>query len=451
VNSQHTTVLIVDDDKEIRESLAEYFRDADWVAEVAGSARSALEMIQNSRPDVVVTDVHMPGMDGTELFRQITGIAPDIPVLMITAYGDIPTAIEATRSGVVDFIEKPFDPERILVAAKQAAQAADLRVQNMTLLRQLNRLTGLDAVLVGESPRMQRLREDICRVAEIDVSVLVIGEPGTGKELVARAIHNLSPRAGRRFVPVDFPAIAAGEFEAELFGRTRASGGTPLAPKRGAMRMADSGSILFNEIEKCPLSEQSKLFRALDSKSVTPVGSDTEIPVDVRVIASAETDPKQLVDSGQFRDSLYYDISTIVLSIPPLRERGNDIILLFNAYLDRFAQLYSVELPQLSPVDIAALLSHPWPGNSRELSRVAERYVLSAKSGGTSGPDLLGLTKSGQREALPLKTQVEAYERVLIAEVLARIEGNMDDVAAHLGIGRRTLNEKLVKYGLQRM
>ncbi|MFT7593881.1 MAG: DNA-binding NtrC family response regulator [Paracoccaceae bacterium] len=450
MNKQQPNVLIVDDDKEIRESLAEYFRDADWAAKVADSAKTALDIIQNSRPDVVVTDVHMPGMDGIELFRRIIEMDPDIPVLMITAYGDIPMAIEATRSGVVDFIEKPFDPERILAAAKQAAESADLRVQNSTLLRQLNRLTGLDAILVGESPKMQRLREDICRIAEIDVSVLVIGETGTGKELVARAIHNLSPRAGRRFVPVDFPAIAAGEFEAELFGRSKPPGGAPLAPKRGAMRMADGGSILFNEIEKCPLSEQSKLFRALDSKRVTPVGSDTEISVDIRVISSAETDPKQLADSGQFRDSLYYDISTIVLAIPPLRERGNDIILLFNAYLERFARLYAEEPPQLAPSEIAALLNHPWPGNTRELSRVAERYVLSAKGGGVSGSGLLGLGKSSAQQATPLKTQVEAYERVLIAEVLAQVDGSMDDVAAHLGIGRRTLNEKLVKYGLQR-
>ncbi len=444
------SVLIVDDDREIREALSEYFEGAGWRAATASSGREALARVEADPPHTVVSDMRMPGMSGLELHRELVALPFEVAVVMVTAHGDIPMAIEAMRAGVDDFIEKPFDPERVLDAATRAAETLRLRRQNERLRGQLGRLAGLGAVLVGESVQMRKLRQDIAEVAEIDASVLILGETGTGKELVARALHDMSPRAGEAFVPVNCAAVPEGLFESTMFGHLKGAFTGAVTAGVGAFKAADSGSLFLDEIGACPVEQQAKLLRVLEAGEVAAVGASAPSPVDARIVSATNADLRANITAGSFRDDLYYRISTITLQLPPLRERGDDIVLLFSAQLQRFAKVYDVEPPELSQEDVALLQSHSWPGNVRELRQVAERRMLDARHRRGSVRDALGRAPAQPLDGSSLKEQLEAYERAVLAEALTRIGGTMDEVAQELGIARRTLNEKLAKYGLSR-
>ena len=447
---QQRSVLLVDDDREIREALSDYLAGAGWLVTSAGSGAEALERVREDPPDVVVTDMRMPGMSGMELYGELSALSPELPVLMITAHGDIPMAIEATRAGVFDFIEKPFDPQQIADAAARAAETASLQRQNSRLRRQIGRLAGLDALLVGESPAIRRLRQDIVDIAEVKSPVLILGETGTGKELVARALHDMSPRAGEPFVPVNCAAVPDGLFESTMFGHLKGAFSGAVDTAKGAFRTADGGSLFLDEIGACPLNQQAKLLRALESGEVAAVGSVEPRRFDARVISATNVDLRAEVAAGRFRDDLFYRICTVTLYLPPLRERGDDIVLLFAAQLERLAKVYGAEPPEPTAADLSMLKSHAWPGNVRELVQVAERRMLAARRGRGSLREAMDGGAGPPSEAASLKDQLEAYERTLIAEALTQVEGSMDEVAEHLGIARRTLNEKLAKYGLKR-
>ncbi len=447
---QHLSVLIVDDDREVREALSEFFEGAGWRTATARSGQEALARIDPDPPDAIVTDVRMPGMSGLELHRQLKERDIEVAVVMISAHGDIPMAIEAMRAGIYDFIEKPFDPERVLEAATRAAETQRLRRQNERLRAQLGRLAGLGAVLVGESAQMHKLRRDIAEIAEIDAAVLVLGETGSGKELVARALHDMSTRAGEAFVPVNCAAVPEGLFESTMFGHLKGAFTGAVQAGKGAFQVADGGSLFLDEIGACPLDQQAKLLRVLEAGEVAEVGSSVPRPIDARVISATNADLEASIAAGSFRDDLFYRVSTITLRLPPLRERGDDIVLLFTQQLERFAKVYGVDPPELSQEDVALLLGHAWPGNVRELRQVAERRMLDARYKRGSVRQALGRGSAPAALGSALKEQVETYERAVLAAALARVEGTMDDVARELGIARRTLNEKLAKYGLSR-
>jgi len=449
VSETRRSVLIVDDDREIRDALAEFFGGAGWRAQVAASGADAMRALAADPPDIIISDMRMPRMSGLELHAEIKRFAPDLPVIIVTAHGDIPMAVEATRAGAAEFIEKPYDPEQLLDAAERCAAKGDLQRQNDRLRARLRKMAGLDAALMGESNAIRALREDVADVAATDASVLILGETGAGKELVARALHDMSQRAAGPFTPVNCGAIPDGLFESTMFGHLKGSFTGASEGRPGAFRSADKGTLFLDELGACAPDHQAKLLRALEAREVTPVGASAPKAVDIRVISATNA---ELLTPGQpetFRSDLYYRVSTVILRVPPLRTRGEDVILLFAAFLEHFSKVYEIDPPEISDDDRTTLLSHHWPGNVRELRHVAERRALAARRGRGSVREALDSRASASCSA-PLREQMDAYERMLLVEALERVEGTMDDVAQQLGIGRRTLNEKLVRHGISR-
>jgi len=444
------SVLIVDDDREILGALGSFFDGVGWRAQVAASGVEALDLIAADPPDIVITDMRMPGMSGIELHAEIRRRAPELPVVFVTAHGDIPIAVEATRAGVADFIEKPYDPELLLEVAERCAAHGDLRRQNESLRARLRKLAGLSAALLGECPEMRALREDVADVAATDAAVLILGETGAGKELVARALHDMSARAAGPFVPINCGAVPEGLFESAMFGHLKGAFTGAGERRPGAFQAADGGTLFLDELGACAPDNQAKLLRALEAREITPLGASAPQAVNIRVISATNAD---LLDAGRaesFRRDLYYRVSTVILHLPPLRARGEDVILLCAAFLEQFAKVYGVEPPAITAEDRTALMAHDWPGNVRELRHVAERRTLAARRGRGSIREALDSRSADRKSGSTLREQIDAYERVLLAEALERVEGTMDDVARHLGIGRRTLNEKLVRHGLSR-
>lgn len=444
------SIMIVDDDLEVRTALSEYFSGAGWQVTDCDSGATALRQVRVKPPQIIVSDMRMPGMNGMELHAQLANMGIRIPFVIVSAHGDIPTAVAATRSGVIDFIEKPFDPQEIVNLAQRVVEDAELQRQNARLREQLGRLVGLDAILVGNSPGIVDLRQNIIDVAEVNAAVLVLGETGTGKELVARALHDMSQRAGNEFVAVNCAAIPDGLFESTMFGHVKGAFTNAINASSGVFVAASEGTLFLDEIGSCPVEQQAKLLRAIESNEVIPVGSSKATVVNTRIIAATNADVRANIDTGLFREDLYYRLSTITLELPPLRTRGDDILLLYTMHLQRFAAAYGVDVPGLSDDDILALHSHNWPGNVRELRQVAERRILAARRGHGSVRGVIDAATAFSEQQRGLKEQVDSFERQFIANALSQVDGTMDDVAIHLGIARRTLNEKLVKYGLKR-
>lgn len=443
-------VFIVDDDREMRQSLTHYLTKSGCETESFSSGESALRAMQSARPHVLVSDVRMPGISGLELLDRLAADGCQPPTLMITAHGDVPMAVEAMRAGAFDFIEKPFLPSRLLDVIQRAAEFGRLRDENIRLREQLRRLSGLDRVLIGECSQMRALREDIEDAANTDAPVFILGETGTGKELVAQALHDLSARCGKAFVPVNCSAIPDTLFEAEMFGHLAGAftGASKASP--GYFGAADGGTLFLDELGACPLPQQPKLLRALEAGEILPVGSPGPKPVEVRFISATNDNLEDRIAEGSFRGDLFFRLNTLVLTIPPLRSRGDDVLLLFNHYLMHFAQVYEVDAPLVTPEDTAALMAEKWPGNVRQLRQVAERRILAARRGRGSVAEALHAAPAESGRGLNLKQNMERYERMLIERALEANGGQIDEVIEALGIARRTLNEKMQRYGLCR-
>lgn len=444
-------VLIVDDDREIRESLSYYFDSLGWLAKSARSGDEALGLVREDLPDVVITDIRMPGMSGQDLLERLKAITASLPVVMITAHGDVPAAIQAMKQGAADFIEKPYEPDAVVEAARRAVETAELRQQNAALKSRLCAATGLNGVLVGDSADMVQLRQEIAEIADTDASVLIIGETGTGKELVANALHDMSPRSGGPLIAVNCASMPDDLFDAAMFGHKAGAFTGATTASAGFFRSADGGTLFLDELSACSTTAQPKLLRALENRTVTPLGENTAYPVDFRLITATNEDLESRIESGAFRTDLYYRVNTLVIRIPPLRQRSEDIVPLFMHHLVRFCSQYDAETPDLTAADMTALLQHRWPGNVRELRHVAERRAIAARRGRGSVAEAISLQGAdGSGEQQGLKAQVEAFERQVINRALEESAGGMDDVADMLGIARRTLNEKMVRYGLKR-
>jgi two-component system C4-dicarboxylate transport response regulator DctD len=443
-------VFIVDDDREMRQSLSQYLTKAGCQPQVFASAQAALAALQTSCPDVLVTDVRMPGMSGLDLLGTLAGMGPVPPTVLITAHGDVAMAVEAMRAGAFDFVEKPFLPARLLDIIHKAAAFGRLRAENSNLRKRLRRLSGLDATLIGECAEMQRLREDIEDAADCEAAVLILGETGSGKELVARALHDLGSRCGGAFIPVNCAAITNELFESEMFGHLAGAftGATRSTP--GNFVAASDGTLFLDELGAFPISQQPKLLRALEAGEITPVGGSSSRQIDVRFVSATNDNLEERVKSGSFREDLFFRLNTLVLKIPPLRRRGGDIVMLFNHYLEHFALVYEVKAPDISAEDTALLVAQEWPGNVRQLRQVAERRILAARRGRGSVAEALACKIPDGEPPLGLKQNVEHYERLLIARALDAHGGHIDRVMEELGIARRTLNEKMARYGLRR-
>jgi len=445
VEPQKFRVLVADDDSEMRDSLVHLLGRTDWEVDAVGGGEEAIKRAGQIMPDVVLSDVRMPGMSGLELLQKLQHGSPDtpkVPVVLISAHGDIPMAVEAMQQGAYSFIEKPFDPNRLLSVLKHAASQHRQGVQTQRLRERLRDLSGLDRILLGEVHAIKTLREDIVDLGDSDTPVMLLGETGTGKELVARALHDLGPRAGGPFVALNCAAIPLEHFETTMFGSTNG--------ERGTLANVDTGTLFLDEIGTCPPQIQAKLLRVIETKEFNVVGSSQSTRVNFRVVSASNEHLEQAVEEDRFRRDLLFRLNNVVLQLPPLRERREDISLLYAHFLGQQAAVYEIVAPETTADDLAALLSHDWPGNVRELRHVAERRILAARRGRGSVAEAIQPDMEVDGVPENLRGAIASFERQLIAKAIKTHQGRMDAVAEALGIGRRTLNEKIVKLGLNK-
>ncbi len=433
-------VAIVDDEKDMRASIGQWLALSGFETVAFGSAEDALRDIRADWPGVVVSDVRMPGMDGVALLKRLMSMDSGLPVILITGHGDVPMAVEAMRLGAFDFLEKPFDPDRMTELAKRAAHARRLTLENRALRTELADAPVLMKRLVGASPMMERLREDILDLGQADAHVLIDGETGTGKTLVAHALHAVGPRGGRRFVTLSCAAFDEATLQARLFGPAEEGEPGPLVEE------ARGGTLLLEDIEALPMALQARLLTFLNEQGSPP---------ETRIIAICNAHQPHRTVEDALRPDLYYRLAALKITLPPLRTRGEDILALFTSCVEQFADEYGCEPPQVTAQEAAQLLQAPWPGNVRQLINIAERAVLQNRRGSGSIASLLmadneasdtGMTTEGK----PLKEHVEAFEKMLIDNTMRRHKGSIVAVMEELCLPRRTLNEKMAKYGLAR-
>nr|WP_230875382.1 sigma-54 dependent transcriptional regulator [Pseudomonas toyotomiensis] len=404
------------------------------------SAEEALAQVDADFAGIVVSDIRLPGLDGLALLTRLKQRDASLPVVLITGHGDIGMAVSAMRDGAYDFVEKPFSPERLVDVARRALEQRSLAREVSALRRQLAGRQALEQRIIGRSPAMQQLRELIANVADTNANVLIEGETGTGKELIARCLHDFSRRQHKQFVALNCGGLPESLFESEIFGH-EAHAFTGAGKRRiGKIEHADGGSLFLDEIESMPINLQIKLLRVLQEHSLERLGSNQSITVDCRVIAATKADLGELGKRGEFRSDLYYRLNVVTLELPPLRERREDIALLFEHFLQLAALRFDRGVPELDRHTLAALTAHDWPGNVRELRNVAERFALG----------LPVFKKSGQTDsnALGFNEAVEAFERNLLGAALERHAGNLSQAAQALGLAKTTLFDKVKKYGL---
>lgn len=434
-------VLVVDDDREMRVSLAHLLESAAYEVDLAKSAHEALDLVQSTQPDVIISDVRMPEMDGMEFQKRVRE-ASHTPVILISAHGDIPMAVSALQDGAYSFVEKPFEPRRLLGILKNAVRMKGLLDGTVMLQDRLAELTDLERILIGNSGQIASVRDLIFDFANSKANVLVLGDTGTGKELVARALHDLGASVSAPFVAVNCAVIPPDRFDETFFG-TRDH-------PHGLMSKANGGTMFLDELSSMPIETQAKMLRVIETKQYQIVGEAEIQSADFRVISAASHQISQHVTDKLVREDLLFRLNTLVIELPNLTDRGEDVLLLFSHYAQRLSNLYELTPPKLTNDDIAALMAHDWPGNVRELQSVAERRVLAERRG--SGSVRRAIAREEPLQAFPktLREAVAAFERELIGRAIQEQNGRMDDVAASLGIGRRTLNEKIVKLDLDK-
>lgn len=448
--SMNPTVLVVDDEEQVRHSIAQWLELSGHAVETVADADAALAAIRRSAPKVVLTDFKMPRKSGMELMRELQSFEPDIPVVLLTAHGDVPLAVTAMRDGAYDFLQKPYVPEHLSAVVTRAIEQRRLKEELQLLSERVAAHEGVRTHIVGGSAAIAKVRDMVAELCPHDHNVIIMGQTGTGKEVVARALHDLGPRAKAAFVAINCAAVPEELFESELFGHEVGAFTGARTARVGKFEFADGGTLLLDEIESMPLPLQAKLLRVLQERLVERVGSNKSIAVNVRVIAATKYDLEEQGRLGQFRPDLYYRLAGAQIVLPPLKAREGDILLLFEHFATRAASIAGQQRRSLSSCDIEALLTHSWPGNVRELKSVAERYALGLKATGRTVPEILGKVAQSPTTGSALADRVAAYERALIETALKDHGGSITSVIEELGIPRRTLNEKMVKYGLIR-
>lgn len=443
------TLLVVDDEQTTRELCAAVAEQGGIRAITAASAEEALEILEQSAVDIVLTDLKLPGSGGLELLKRVHELHPHIAVMVLTQYGTIDSAVEATRMGALDYVTKPFRVEELRTRLDRAVQALELQQENRLLREQLRTRPGFGS-LIGMSVKMERVYKLIEKVSQHDYPVLVLGESGTGKELVARSIHFSGPRKDRPFVPVDCSALVPTLIESELFGYVKGAFTGALHAKQGLLEAAHGGTLFLDEIGDMPVDLQAKLLRALQEREIKPVGSTERRQIDVRVIAATNRDLEAAIRSGAFRQDLFFRLNVVQLKLPPLRDRKADIPLLVTSFLDKFSS--SGPVRSISDDAMRRLMAYDWPGNVRELENAMERGVALSSGPVLSVADLPSNLQypSGDRapqrdELLPL----DELERRAILRALRETNGDKVAAARILGIGKTTLYRKLKQYHVE--
>lgn len=433
-------VAIVDDEEDLRQSVSQWLALSGFDAETFATAEEALKVIGADWPGVVISDIRMPGMDGMAFLKRLMSLDSALPVIMITGHGDVPMAVEAMRLGAMDFLEKPFNPDRMTELAKRATQARRLTLDNRALRRDLSEGAQVMSKLIGSSAPMERLREDILDLGQADGHALIDGETGTGKTLAAHALHAVGPRASKRFVVVSCAAYTEDVLAAKLFGPTGEGSGLPLVEE------ARGGTLCLEDIEALSQGLQARLLTFINEQGQ---------PAETRVIAICNTHGEGRTVEDALRPDLYFRLAALKIILPPLRTRGEDILTLFTRMTEQFADEYGCPAPVITAQEAAQLLQAPWPGNVRQLINVAERAVLQNRRGTGSIASLLMADNEEAGPAMttegkPLKEYVDNFERMLIDNTMRRHKGAITAVMDELCLPRRTLNEKMAKYGLSR-
>ncbi len=441
------TVLLIDDDPEVLDSSRQTLELEGLAVQAVTEAETALARLGASWPGIVVTDVRMPGMDGFALLDRIRAVDPEVPVVLITGHGDIAMAIRAVREGAYDFIEKPAEPGHLVEVVRRALDHRALVLENRRLRAQLAD-GGLEGRIIGRSPAIERLRAAVANLADAEVDVLLFGETGTGKELVARSLHEAGRRRTGNFVALNCGAMPDSIIESELFGHEPGAFTGAQGRRIGKLEFAAGGTLFLDEIESMPMHLQVKLLRVLQERAIERIGANRTIPLDLRVIAATKVDLLKLAGDGRFREDLYYRLNVVTVPLPPLRERREDVPLLFRHFLDAAATRSRRTAPPLDATTLARLAAHGWPGNVRELRNVAERVALGLGDGLT--PASSALSTAGTAEIEPLADQLDRIEKQLIEDALARCGGRVGETAERLGITRKTLYLKMRHHGLSR-
>ena len=438
--AQAMKIAIVDDEKDMRQSISQWLALSGYDTETFSSAEDALKGLGQDYPGIVVSDIKMPGMDGMQFLKKLKGVDSALPVIMITGHGDVPMAVEAMRIGAFDFLEKPFNPDRMTELAKKATNARRLTLDNRALRRELSDGSALMSKLIGTSPAMARLKEDILDLGQADGHVLIEGETGTGKTLVAHALHAVGARATKKFVLISCAAFEEDSLSKRLFGPADQDDPIP------AMEEARGGTLVLEDIESLSPALQARLLTAINNQGT---------PAETRIVAICNLQDEGKTCESVLRADLFYRLAALRMTVPPLRQRGEDILTLFTRLSEQFSDEYGCDAPEVSAQEAAQLLQAPWPGNVRQLIHIAERAVLQNRRGSGTITSLLmadseeaepGMTTEGK----PLKEHVEAFERMLIDNTMRRHKGSIVNVMEELCLPRRTLNEKMAKYSLQR-
>lgn len=444
-------VILVDDEEAIRKASRQWLNLAGIEVDDYACAREALPGIQPGFSGVIVSDIRMPDMDGMEFAREVQKIDPDLPVLLVTAHGDVRMAVEAMRDGVYDFIEKPVEPDLLIDRIQRASEKRRLVLENRKLHQLLSQAPTLENRLLGQSPAMINLRQQILQLGQTPVDAVINGATGTGKEMVARCLHEFSNRSAKPFVAVNCGAIPENLFESELFGHEKGAFTGAQERRIGKIEHAQGGTLFLDEIESMPLNFQIKLLRVLQERKLERVGSNKEIELDLWVIAATKEDLAQASVEGRFREDLYYRFNVVELFLPKLCERREDIPQLFEFYARKAALQYERDYDAPDEQDCALLIDYDWPGNIRQLKNMAERYVLGMNSS-RSVRSLLGISDSGAEkfDRQSLSDLVKGFERQMIVQSLKRHAGNIQAVMDELDLPRRTLNNKMKLYEIKR-
>jgi two-component system C4-dicarboxylate transport response regulator DctD len=432
-------VLLVEDDPHVRLGCEQAMQLAGIPVRLASSAEEAEQALSPDFPGIIVTDMRLPGISGMELLRRVHARDGDLPVIMITGHGDVTLAVEAMRNGAYDFMQKPFSTDDLVEVVRRALEKRALVLEVESLRRRLDQRDDLEARLIGRSPLMQKVRRLILDVADASVDVLIFGETGTGKEMVARCLHDLSQAGRENYVALNCGGMADNLLDSELFGHE--PGAFTGAQKRriGKIEYASGGTLFLDEVESMPMNMQIKLLRVLQERVIERLGSNQQIPVNCRVIAASKEDLKAWSEQGKFRADLYYRLNVVRIELPPLRERREDIPALYDAFLLQAAKRFNRPPPLVPPETMHRLMAQEWPGNIRELKNAADCHALG----------IGGATATVGQGVMPSLTEaVEGYERQLIADEFTRQGGNIQRTADVLKVARTTLHDKLKKYGL---